>query len=44
MLLALEKRGHLNDWDKTNLLAGLRRDVEICDGRRPESAYRGGNI
>jgi tetratricopeptide (TPR) repeat protein len=44
MLLALEKRGHLNDWDKTNLLAGLRRDVEICDGRHPESAYRGGNI
>lgn len=40
----LETRGKLNDWDKTNLLDLLNRNVDICDGKLPISAYKGGNI
>jgi len=44
IIQGLERRGKLNDWDKSNVLAGLLAHLDVCDGRKPVSAYRGGNI
>jgi tRNA A-37 threonylcarbamoyl transferase component Bud32 len=38
----LEQAGTLNEWDKSNVVAGLRSNLAICRGEAPASAYRSG--